>query len=75
MTKKEHALDKDSLDRNSPFVANFRQNGINLECNGLALNNDTLDSASADNMTKRCLRTFNKGLGKIRDSECSPVRV
>ena len=75
MTKHAHALDKDSLDRYSPFVPDFRQNGINLECNGFTFDNNTLDSASTNDMTERCLCTFNESLVQICDSKCCPVRV
>jgi len=55
-------LDEDTLDGDTPLVGNVSHNLCNLECNGLALRDDALDSACADDVSERGLCAFDQGL-------------
>jgi len=43
-------LDQDTLDRHTPFVANFGEDGINFEGYCFALNDNTLYGARTNDM-------------------------
>lgn len=60
--REDDVLDEDALDRDASFVCDVANNLGDLERDSLALRDDRLHCACADDVTERCLCSLDEGL-------------
>ena len=73
--REDDVLDEDALDGYTPLVRDVADDLGNLEGDGLALGDDGLDGARADDVAEGGLRALDKGLAKVADAEGGAVGV
>ena len=73
--REDDVLDEDALDGYTPLVRDVADDLGNLEGDGLALGDDGLDGARADDVAEGGLRALDEGLAEVADAEGSAVGV
>ena len=73
--REDDVLNEDALNGNTPLVRDVADDLGNLEGDGLALGDDGLDGARADDVAEGGLRALDEGLAKVADAEGGAVGV